>query len=726
VTNVVVSLQVLFAAMAITLLLQRSRRAALVVALLGVLAAALLSITAALPVLLGAGPVQTVTLQWTLPLGQMRLALDGLSAWFLLTIGIVTGSVAIYAYPYLNSGHGRAVHPVFGVLFCGLVASMILVVCAADLVVFLIGWEAMTVAAFLGVAFDHQRAEVREGSWLYLIATHLGTALCVLPLLAMQHTLTDATDFAQVASAARGWPPRTLVIMFVLGVLGFGTKAGIMPMHIWLPAAHPVAPTPISALLSGVVVKIGIYALLRLLSWISPLPAGCAYFMLVIAAVTGVMGVLYALAQHDLKKLLAYHTVENIGIIALGIGVGMLGQATGHQAVAVLGYAGALLHVANHAIFKGLLFLSAGAVLHGTGTGDIERLGGLAKTTPVNAAMFLVGAVAICGLPPLNGFVSEWVVYGALFSGAIHGLRTSAVAPALGLVALALMGGLALACFCKVFGVVFLGAARDPTVQARPTPLLMRIGMGLLAGGCVCIGLAPGLWVPLVHRATNDVTRAAPSGAVATALHGVLAPPATLSIFAALMLALILALLMIRRRLLARAIPQRPPTPHCAPTWGCGFSQQTPRMQYSASSFAASLVLSFRHLLWPQRTLNAPQGAFPCAGQLATTVPDLARQDFFAPVFRGIARAFAMLRTVSWSGTAAQTISPPASAPSGPVRALLAGLVRALRRGSIQVHLAFIVLTLLVVFIIETASTPAADQHTLPAPAGNADLRISP
>jgi hydrogenase-4 component B len=685
-----------------------------------------LSIAAALPVLLGADPAPTAVLRWTLPLGAARLALDGLSAWFLLTIGIVAGCVAVYSVAYMTSTTGRTAHPVFGVLFCGLTASLILVVCAADAVVFLIGWEAMAVVAFLAVAFDHERAEVRSGAWLYLIAMHIGTALCVLPLFGLLTALVGTTEFSQFSSAAQSWSPRTLVILFVLGVLGFGTKAGFMPMHVWLPAAHPVAPTPVSALLSGVVVKMGIYGLLRLLSWLPPLPAGCAYLLLIIAVVSGVMGVLYALAQHDLKRLLAYHTVENIGIIALGISVGMLGQATGHVAVAVLGYAGALLHVANHALFKGLLFLSAGAVLRSTGTTDIERLGGLAKTTPVNAGLFLVGAVAICGLPPLNGFVSEWVVYGALFGGAIHGEGTSAVAPALGLVALALMGGLALACFAKVFGVVFLGEPRDPRVHAECTPALMRIGMGGLALACVVIGLAPGLWLPLVYRAADALTGAVPATAVAPAMRNVLAPAETLSLLAMTLLAWLVGLALLRRWMLARTAARYPTSAPNVGTWGCGYTQPTPRMQYSASSFVASLVGSFRHLLWPQRTLRAPEGAFPRGGHLESSAPDLALQDLLVPMFRGIARLFAIVRTVSWSGVAATPASPTITVRSGPIRVLLTGVVGALRRGSIQMHLAFIVLTLLAVFVIETASSPAAGGPPEPGDSGAAALRIEP
>jgi hydrogenase-4 component B len=521
----------------------------------------------------------------------------------------------------------------------------------------------------------------------------------------------------------------TIVTMFMLGLLGFGTKAGFMPMHVWLPAAHPVAPTPASALLSGVVVKVGIYGMLRLLAWLPPLPAACSYLLLSFAIVSGVMGVLYALAQHELKRLLAYHTVENIGIIALGIGIGMLGQTSEQPALAALGYTGALLHVTNHALFKGLLFLSAGAVQHAAGTTEIERLGGLAKRTPVNAFMFLIGAVAICGLPPLNGFVSEWLIYGSLFGGAIRGVGGSGTAAALGLVSLALMGGLALACFAKVFGVVFLGEPRDAQLHAHATPALMKIAMGGLALACLLIGVLPGLWLPLAQRVTSQLARSLPETDVEPAIRSVLAPATTLSVLAAIFVLVVGGLVLIRRHAQSRATA-RDRTEACpAATWGCGYARPAARMQYTASSFAASLIGSFRTLLWPDRSLAAPSGAFPAAGRLETHAPDIAEHDLFRPLFRAIARLFAMVRTVSWSGEvregilvpagegilaragAAEAVAAAEQGRRGPVRTLMLAMVTALRRGSIQIYLAFIVVTLVVLFLIEALSSPPATRR---------------
>ena len=705
---VLASLGILAAGAAASLLLVRMPRIAVGAAMTGIFSAGILAVIASVSVLINTSPFPTAVSAWPLPLGAAHWALDGLSAWFLMTIGLLAIPIAVYSPPYV-AGMGGS-QGVFGALLCALVASLILVVTAADSVLFLIGWEAMTLCAFFLVAFHHNQPEVRRGAWMYLVAMHLATALCVLPLFGVLFARAGTTEFAAFESASASVSRTTLMVLFALGLLGFGTKAGIMPMHVWLPAAHPVAPTPVSAFLSGVVVKTGLYAFLRLLSWLPPLPPICGYVMLAVGVVGGVMGVLYALAQHDLKRLLAYHTVENIGIIALGIAVGMLGQSAHQPAIAVLGYAGALLHVTNHALFKGLLFLSAGAVLHGTGTAEIERLGGLARKTPMNALMFLVGAVAICGLPPLNGFLSEWVVYGALISGSIHGVGPSGALSAIGLVSLALMGGLALACFAKVFGVVFLGAPRDARIHSHATPASMKAAMTVPALLCVLIGLFPGVWVPLTQLPAGQLARL-PAAEVYPQMVSVLSPVATLSGLTAVLGVITLGLVLLRRWAASRAALSDTAVA-TAPTWGCGYTLPTPRMQYTASSFASTLIASFRGLLWPEHHVVAPVGPFPTHGRVETHTPDIAEQEVFAPLFRSVARFFAMIRTVSWTGEAELRGLAPPEPPNrlGPLHTMLGAIVAGLRRGSIQVFLSFIVLTLVVLFFMEAISAPNPGQ----------------
>ena len=457
-----------------------------------------------------------------------------------------------------------------------------------------------------------------------------------------------------------------------------------------------------SALLSGVVVKVGIYGILRLLTWLPPMPVACAAVLLGTGVVSGVLGVLYALAQHDLKRLLAYHTIENVGIIAIAISLGMLGRSADAPALAVLGYGGALLHITNHALFKGLLFLSAGAVLHGAGTLEIERLGGLAKRAPMNAALFLVGAVAICGLPPLNGFVGEWVIYAGLISGAATSVGAAGGLPAVGVFALALMGSLALACFAKVFGVVFLGTPRDSAVRSRVTPPAMNAAMIALAVACAFIGFAPGLWIPLTYGPVGTLV-GVQSASIRGAYDSVLSPAATLSSMAALFACVCIALLLLRCLL---GVPHgsrgRAALSKDVGTWGCGYAFPTARMQYTATSFALPLIRGFRALLWPAFKTSAPTGAFPRGGHVETHVPDLAEHDVFVPLFRGIAQVSAMFRHVTWSGApAADRPRLDAQGRVDPLRAVVDNTAEALRKGAIQVYLSYIVITLILLFVIE-------------------------
>ncbi|HEY3244795.1 MAG TPA: proton-conducting transporter membrane subunit [Phycisphaerae bacterium] len=674
--------------------------------------AGLAATSAGLIRLIGGGQAAHV-FAWLLPLGTVKLAIDGLSACFLVAIGISSVSAAVYSWGYWQHEMQPRAVCTFSALLCVMVAAMVLVVCAADVVLFLASWELMSLAAFFLIGLHDRDPAARRGAWMYLIATHLGTALFVVPVLAFASSHSGSTDFESLRAGLGSIGASTAALLLVLGLIGFGTKAGFMPMHVWLPIAHPVAPTPVSALLSGVVVKTGIYGLLRLLTWLPTLPVGCAVAMLIVGAVSGVLGVLYALAQHDIKRLLAYHTVENIGIIGLGIGMGMLGQSTHQTGLAALGYAGALLHVLNHALFKGLLFLSGGAVIHSTGTGAIDRLGGLARQTPRNAALFLVGAVAICGLPPLNGFVSEWLIYGSLFGGALQipGLR--AATPVLGLVSLALMGGLALACFSKVFAVVFLGEPRDAALQTHGTPGSMLAGMALLALLCVAIGVLPGVFVPLLAEGVGVLTRQS-SDEFQSAIRQVWAPATALTWMALVLASFVALLAIVRRQVLGHA-----PRAARVPTWGCGYPYPSPRMQYSASSFAWSLISSFRSLLWPRKEALAPIGPFPQAGHLETHTADLAEEGLFAPLFAGIARLFAMARTLTWTGrpTIAPPIRPPPAREAAPLRVVLARLLAAIRRGSIQVYLTFMVLTLIILFLIEGFSS---GRVSLPANQGSA------
>lgn len=713
-TLVFLILAVLAIGAVVSLLLKRWPHAAMIGSMFAFFVAGLLLVGVSLQVLLGASDTLRTSVAWPLPLGHVSLGVDALSAWFLMTIGLLAACLAPYSAAYMRPFEGREPVHRFGALMCVLLASLVLFVAASDTVMLLIGWESMTLSAFLLVIFCDERAEVRRGAWMYLIATHLATAMFLLPLIGLLFSATHTTDFSDIAPTLQNETRPFLTTLFFLGLAGFGAKIGFFPVHIWLPAAHPVAPTPVSALLSGIVVKMGIYGVLRLLTWLPALPAFCGACLLGVGIVSGVMGVLYALAQHDLKRLLAYHTIENIGIIAIAIAVGMLGKTANQPAVATLGFAGALLHVTNHALFKGLLFLSAGNVLHGTGTLMIERLGGLAKKTPANALFFLTGAIAICGLPPLNGFVSEWVIYAGLLTGIQQHIGVSGGVPALGVFSLALMGSLALACFAKVFGVVFLGTPRDATIDAHATPLAMKLSMSGLAIACVFIGLAPGLWVPLTYGATG-ILMGLEADQVAVSFRNVLDVGSRISVMAALFLCIVVGLALFRHAL--RVQGRKRLDPETVPpvnTWGCGYARPEARMQYSAASFALPLICAFRGLLWPEYKLVAPEGPFPAKSHAEMHTPDLAEHDLFAPLFRGTARLFSMYRNVTWSGLPTTGMeSRDVQGQARPVKALVANMAAALRKGTIQVYLCFIVITLILLFFIEGFFT----QRTVPPPA---------
>ncbi|GAB4256867.1 MAG: proton-conducting transporter membrane subunit [Deferrisomatales bacterium] len=616
--------------------LARRPRLALGVGAAGAVAGGILGLVFALSVLLGS-PAAPLDLPWPVPGGRLSLGADPLSAAFLVPIFGLSGLLAVYGVEYLGAGAGR--RGVGGQIFFYnlLAASMALVATARDGVLFLVAWEVMSLASFFLVAHEHDKVEVREAARLYLIAMHLG-AMVLLAFFALWARQTGS--FALRSLPAGALAPAPATALFALALAGFGAKAGFWPLHVWLPKAHPAAPSHVSALMSGVMIKTGVYGVCRTLWLLGPAHTSWALALLAIGAVSGVLGVLSALAQHDLKALLAYHSEENIGIIALGLGVGALGSAAGRPAVAAAGYAGALLHVWNHGLFKGLLFLGAGSVLHATGTRNLEKLGGLWKRMPWTGATFLVGAAAICGLPPFNGLVSEWLVYTAFFAAGTGEGGALGLVPLGGAAVLALIGGLALACFAKAVGVVFLGEPRTARARsAHEAGPAMRWPMAALAAACLGIGLLPVPAVGLLARAVATLDPAAGAASEALARWG--APLARVGLASAGVLALAGLVLLVRRALLhGRAVAE-------SPTWDCGYAAPTPRMQYTASSFAQPLVGPqgvFSAVVGPQVHMAPPRGWFPSAASFESHAPDAAEARFWEPLFQSAGRGFAALR----------------------------------------------------------------------------------
>jgi formate hydrogenlyase subunit 3/multisubunit Na+/H+ antiporter MnhD subunit len=581
-------------------------------------------------VLLGA-PIESLRVPWDVPYGAFVVEVDPLSAFFLLPIFGLSALAAIYGGQYMLAYRDERALGVSWFFFNLLVASMALVVVARNAILFLAAWELMAVASFFLVTMQDDEASVRDAGLTYLVASHLGTAF-LLALFIVLGRGTGSLDFDRFAAGSHAG------LLFILAAIGFGTKAGFVPLHVWLPEAHPAAPSHVSAVMSGVMIKTGIYGLVRALTFLGPLPAWAGWLLVAVGVTSGVLGVLFALAQHDLKRLLAYHSVENIGIITLGLGLGLVGLRTGSTALAVLGFAGALLHVLNHALFKGLLFLGAGAVLHSTKTHDMDELGGLLKRMPWTGLLFLIGAAAIAGLPPLNGFVSEFLIYAGAFAAAAS-LGSEAAVPAVAAIgALALIGGLATACFAKAFGVVFLGEPRsDDAAHAHEQGRPMRGPMVLLAAACILIGVfSP----PLVRRLAPVLEQVTglPGSAVHEAFAQATAVLGSITLGAFGLLALAGLLLAVRRA----ALVGKPVA--AGPTWDCGYALPSPRMQYTASSFAQPLTDLFGPLLGTRRRFSAPQGIFPQAASFATETPDFYRERLYGPIFVAVQNGLSAFR----------------------------------------------------------------------------------
>ncbi len=567
--------------------------------------AAVLGIAAAVPVLAGS-PASVIQLSWNQPHASLAFRLDALSALFLLPILCVPALGAVFGIGYWpQEEHGS--HAVNLQLWYGVVTgSMALVVLADNALLFLFAWEVMALCGFFLVRAEPDRRDAQKASWVYLAAAHVGT-FAIFAFFASVGSARGSFDFSAWGGLGSGGAAASWLAL--LALLGFGLKAGLVPLHFWLPGAHAAAPSHVSAVMSGVLLKTGIYGLFRTAGFFEAPPASWGAVLMVLGGVSGVLGVALALAQHDLKRLLAYHSVENIGIITMGLGIAMLGRSRGEPGLVLLGFAGSALHVVNHALFKSLLFLGAGSVQHATGTRDVERLGGLSRAMPWTAGLFLVGAAAISGLPPLNGFVSEWfVALGAVSALELAPLDRASFAVLVAPV-LALVGALAAACFVKVQGSVFLGNPRTKdAARAEESPGVMLVPMAALAGACVIVGLAPALLIAPLARGAAAWSGMDPARLAGAA--GAASGTATwVSGVAFVLVGTVAGLWLLRRRLGAGT---------AAETWSCGYAYPTARMAYTGSSFAQILNQGFRWVLLPRVRFTPPKGPFPTGARFST------------------------------------------------------------------------------------------------------------
>jgi formate hydrogenlyase subunit 3/multisubunit Na+/H+ antiporter MnhD subunit len=538
------------------------------------------------------GYAWTVHLSWLVPLGGMRLVLDPLAGVFLALVGLTAVSTSVYALGYTGGARrGLIAYPTF-------VVAMAAVALAGNVMTFAIAWEIMSLASYFLVVHGAGDETSNHAGWVYAVMTHAGFFALLAGMLLMT-AWTGSGDFGDWRHTASALSPTARNVVWLLLAAGFASKAGVIPLHVWLPLAHPAAPSHVSALMSGVMIKLGVYGLLRAtFDWLGVGPVGWGVVIVLAGAASAVIGVLYALAERDLKRLLAFSSIDNVGVILVAVGAGTLYHASARSELAVLSLSAALYHTANHAVFKALLFLGAGSVLHATGTRDMEMLGGLIKRMPWTAATFLIGAMSIAALPPLNGFVSEWLTFQALLHNPQVAGAGIALVFAAGIVALALAAGLAVPCFVKAFGITFLALARnDAAERAHESTVSMRIAMVVLAAGCFALGLAPTLVVPMLARVATGIlgteAKLDLGDWLTLRVSGDFASVSTLAIAVGLVAAI---------APLALAGARRPRRTY--ETWACGRMVQTARMEYTATAFANPFTRIFDFFYRPEKRLD--------------------------------------------------------------------------------------------------------------------------
>ena len=557
--------------------------------------------------------------QLTLPLGlpdlPFHLRVDPLAGFFLMLLGSVSAGISVYAAGYFREeAAGRLA--LIGLQYHVFLASMAFVILADDAYLFMVAWETMALSSYFLVTTDHKLPAIRSAGFLYLLIAHLGAIAILLSFGVMNGGHGDYTFDALRAADLK---PQWATVAFVLAFFGFGAKAGMIPVHVWLPEAHPAAPSPVSALMSGIMLKTAIYGMIRVIyDLIGDVHWEWGMLVLVIGAGTTLFGVLYALMQHDLKRLLAYHSVENIGIILLGLGMSMVFVGFGHPAAGALGLIAALYHTLNHAVFKGLLFLGAGSILHATGLRNLNDMGGLIHKMPHTAFYFLVGALAISALPPLNGFVSEWLTFQTALQASI--LENGVVRSLLPLFAatLALAGALTAMCFVKVYGIAFLGRPREPRHAApdaagdqdHDAGMMERLGMAWLAAGCFVLGLFPTSFLLMLNRVAVSLTgQGLREGAVQSnwlwlvPVESERASYSPIVFLIVIVSVTLLTFILVRRFYHGRL--------RYSEGWGCGYSELTARTQDTADAFGQPIRHVFGPLYLMQRHMPAADDPAP-------------------------------------------------------------------------------------------------------------------
>jgi hydrogenase-4 component B len=615
---VLLALPVLVGGAAITLAL-RSNRASAAVSIVSQAVATVLVLSGVVPLLGGAAPLE-VPWNWPRPVERIVFRVDALGAFFLSWSLPMTLLGTVYAVGYLRPYFEKGRHggPHYALLNM-IAASFVLIYAVQNALVFLLGWEIAAVSAWLLVIWDYRSQKIRFAGFNYLVSTHVGLFVLVAAFMLL-HSKTDSMDLGVFGEFLSSRTPVRGTIFVILGV-AFALKSAFFPFHTWLPRAHSAAPAHVSALMSGVIHKAGLFAFLRFLFMMGRPDEWMGWTVLCFGALSAFFGVLYTSTQRDLKRLLGYSSTEHVGVAAMGFGLGCLGWTWGVPALVVAGFGGGLLHVLNHAVFKCLLFYAAGSVYRAAHTVDLERLGGMAKRTPWTAGLFLLGGVAMSALPPLNGFVSELVVYSGLLSGKAPSPQGNVVLVASAAV-LAFVGAVAALSITRAFGVAFLGNARDAHVHQGGDPPASMLAPMLLHGvGVLLLGCAPELGVAM----TRAVVHVVPAGAGADFALEPLAPAVWASRGLAAVL-LVVGLVAWRRGVNARR----------SAVWGCGYTAPNPRMQYTGSSFAEPFARIFEGVLPSVRRERLPEGPFPAQnGYLATHHADAVEKRMYEVLGQG-------------------------------------------------------------------------------------------
>lgn len=553
---------------------------------------------------------------------KVNFQIDNLSAFFIIFISVMCTLALIYSIgylkPYIEKGKDITAHCVCLPI---LIASMLCVATVQNALAFLIIWEIMSLSSFFLVIFEHEKKDVLKSGIKYLIYMHISVIFIILAF-AILSSLSSSMDFNDFKAVLED-NLKLANLVFILSFIGFGIKAGFAPFHNWLPNAHPCAPSYVSAIMSGVMIKLGIYGILRILFLIGKPSLEISYFVLIVSLISILYGILYATSQSDIKKLLAYCSIENIGIIGLGISIGMLGLAYDSPIVAILGFSGGILHILNHSIFKVLLFLSAGSVYIKTHTKNMELLGGLIKSMPQTAIFFLIACVAICALPPLNGFISEFLIYFGMLNGIMINSLGALLAILLAIAVLALAGTMAILCFTKVFSITFLGEARsEHSLKVNcETSKIFNIPMIILVSFIFLIGLFPKYVFCFINKTVALFVQNQDISNLINLIQ-------TLSYITFGLFLTIIVLFSIKTKF------QKKENKHS--TWGCGYNKINPRMQYSGLSYIFPFVNVVKPLFKRVIDVKKPKGIFEKNAHYSMHIEDVEEEYFLKPMLSKI------------------------------------------------------------------------------------------